>query len=122
MPPELRHRDAGLHEQCSAGPGPGLREPLGDRHAEGEPGVDEPGAEVVGRGGAALPDRVEPRVAGVPEALFDGAERAAVEQVGRVHGVPRLPQVVGERAHAVGQALDVVVEQHLGHVAGLPRQ
>ena len=58
--PELRDRDAGVHEQCPAGTGPGLREPLGDRHAEGESGVDEPGVELVGRGGAALPDRVEP--------------------------------------------------------------
>jgi len=39
----------------------------------------------------------------------------AIEEVGRVHGVPRLPQLVGERPHSLGQPLHVVVQQDLGH-------
>ena len=33
-----------------------------------------------------------------------------------MHGVPRLPQLVGERPHSLGQPLDVVVQHNLGHL------
>jgi hypothetical protein len=33
-----------------------------------------------------------------------------------VDGVPAGPQLVGERAHAVGESLDVVDQQNLGHL------
>ncbi|GHE75516.1 hypothetical protein GCM10017786_00260 [Amycolatopsis deserti] len=33
-----------------------------------------------------------------------------------MHRVPRLAQAVGDAAHALGQALDVVVQHDLGHV------
>lgn len=32
-----------------------------------------------------------------------------------MHGVPRAPEIVGERAHPIGEPLDVVEDQHLGH-------
>ena len=53
----------------------------------------------------------------VREALLERGERLAVVQVRRVHGVPTGPQVVGERADPVGQPLDVVDQQYLGHVS-----
>jgi hypothetical protein len=33
-----------------------------------------------------------------------------------MHGVPRLPQLVGERPYSIGQSLDVVVQHNLGHL------
>jgi hypothetical protein len=32
-----------------------------------------------------------------------------------VHGVPRLPQLIGKRLHSVAQALHVVIEHYFGH-------
>jgi hypothetical protein len=33
-----------------------------------------------------------------------------------VHGVPAAAQMLGERAHPVGESLDVVEQQNLGHL------
>jgi hypothetical protein len=63
----------------------------------------------------AIDERAEARFAREGHALLDGVERAPVEQVGRVHRVPGLPQLVGERPHSVGQALDVVIQHNLAH-------
>lgn len=93
---ERGDRDARVHEQGAAGTRAGLRQLLGDHHAEGEPGVDQAGAQLVGRRRSPLADRVEPGVLGEPEALLDAGEGAAVEQVGRVDGVAGAAQVVGE--------------------------
>ena len=106
---------AGVEEQGSAGSGPCLCELLRRQHAEREPGVDELGRQVVGDADAALQHVVEPDLLDVGETLVDRPERASVEQVRRVHGVPGGPQVVGERAHAGGQPLCVVEQQDLGH-------
>src|SRR6202034_1384274 len=48
-------------------------------------------------------------------ALLDGGGPLATEQVGRVHGVPADAQVLGERAHSVGQSLYMVEQHDLGH-------
>ncbi len=88
---------------------------------EGEAGVDGLGADPLGGGHPALGERAEPRFAREGHALLDRVERAPVEQVGRVHGVPRLPQLVGERPHSLGQPLDVVVQHNLGHLRSSSR-
>ena len=49
-------------------------------------------------------------------ALLDRAERAPVEEVGRVHGVARAAQLVREGVEPLGLAHRVVEEQHLGHL------
>ena len=67
-----------------------------------------------------LGQRTEPDVAGEGHALVDRVERAPVEQVGRVHGVPGPAEVVGERLHSLGQPLDVVVQDNFAHSLLLP--
>ena len=67
------------------------------------------------RGGATIPDCVEPELTSESETLLDAVERAALEQVRRVHGVPAFAEDVGEPADSIGQALDVVIQQHVGH-------
>jgi hypothetical protein len=116
--PELGDWEAGVHEQGAAGAGTGLRELLGDHHPEGEAGVYDVGADSLGGGYAALGEGAKACFAGEGQPLLDRVERAAVEQVGCVDGVPALPQLVGERLHPVGQSLHMVVEQNLGH--GIP--
>src|SRR5699024_10668837 len=44
-------------------------------------------------------------------AFFDRGERAPLEQVRSVHGVPTVAELIGESAHALGQA-EHMVEQH----------
>jgi hypothetical protein len=117
---ELRHREARVHEQGSASPGPGLRELLGGHDAEREAGVDGVASNTLGGGHPALGQRAEPRFACEGHALLDRVERAPVEEIGRVHGVPRLPQLVGERPDSLGQPLDVVVQHNFGHLRLLP--
>ena len=96
MGPELGDREARVHEQCAAGAGPRLCKLLGDGDPEREAGVDDIGADPLGGGHAALGQRAEASLAREGHALLDGAERAPIEQIGRVHGVPRLSQLVGE--------------------------
>src|SRR5699024_5459267 len=48
---------------------------------------------------------------GIPHAFFDRGERAPLEQVRSVHGVPTVAELIGESVHAVGQA-EHMVEQH----------
>jgi len=76
----------------------------------------------VQRGDGSL-DRVRPgrpahaqRPLGQLPPLVDRVEAASVEQVGCVHGVPCLPQLVRERPDSLGQALDVVVQHDFGHL------
>ncbi len=114
--PELRDRETAGHEQGAAGAGPGLGELLGGHHPEREAGVDDVGADRLSRGHPALCERSEARFAREGHAVLDRVERAPVEQVGRVHRVPRLPELVGERPHPVGQPLNVVVQDNLGHL------
>ena len=64
---------------------------------------------------AALAHLVEPDLLDVGDALVDAAERAALEEVGRVHGVAGGAQLVGERVDAGRQALGVVEQQDLRH-------
>ena len=113
--PELRDRETAGHEQGAAGAGPGLGELLGGHHPEREAGVDDVGTDPLSRGHAALGERAEARFAREGHAVLDGVERAPVEQVGRVHRVPRLSNLLGERPHSVGQPLDMVVQDNLSH-------
>ena len=94
---------------------PGLCELLGGHHAEREAGVDDLGAHALAGRHAALGQRTEPDVAGEGHAVVDRLERAPVEQVGRVDGVPGLADLVGERLHSLGQPLDVVVQDNIAH-------
>ncbi|MDT0203527.1 hypothetical protein [Nocardioides sp. AE5] len=96
----------------------GLGEPLGDRHTEGDSGMDQSGSEFLGHGGSARPERIEPGVPSEGETFLDGGERLAVEQVRCMHRVSGAAQIVGEHLHAISQALDVVVQQHVGHASG----
>ena len=56
-----------------------------------------------------------PDLVGVRDARLDRVEGAPLEQVGRVHGVARLAQLVREDVHALGRTQCVVEEQYLGH-------
>jgi hypothetical protein len=89
---------------------------LGGHDPEGETGVNGLAGELVGGGHPALGQRAEASLAREAHAVVDGVECPPVEQVGGVHGVPRLPQLVGERLHSVGQPLDVVVQHDLRHL------
>jgi hypothetical protein len=53
-------------------------------------------------------------------ALVEGGERAAVEEVRRVHRVPGSAKLVGERHHARGESLDMVEEDDLSHRSSAP--
>ncbi len=97
------------------GAGSGLRELLGDHDPEREAGVDGVGADPLGGLDAALGQRAESCLARERHALLEGVERAPGEQVGCVHDVSRVPQLVGERPHSLRQTLDMVVEHDLGH-------
>jgi hypothetical protein len=112
---ELRDRQARRHQQGAARAGPGLRELLGGHDAEREAGVDDLGAHPLAGRHAALGQRTEPDVAGEGHPVVDRLERAPVEQVGRVDGVPGLAELVGERLHSLGQPLDVVVQDDFAH-------
>jgi pimeloyl-ACP methyl ester carboxylesterase len=111
--PELRDREARVHEQGAAGAGPGLRELLGDHDPEGEAGVDGLGADPVGDGHAALGQRGEPgcaREAGfgaLPErgvAAADGIDPEAV-YAGFSFGVVVAQQLAQTRPGARGALL-----------------
>ena len=80
-------------------PRPGLGELLGWHHAEREPGVDEVRRQVLDGCHPTIEEGVEPDGARVRHALVERRERAPVEQVRCVHGVPDLPQLVRERPH-----------------------
>ncbi len=51
------------------------------------------------------------------DALLDRVEPLALEEIGRVHRVACLPQLVREGVEARGLALCVVEEEYLSHVA-----
>ena len=94
-----------------------MREILGRNHPQGEPAVDQFGGQPFGRPDAALHDLAEADLADVGHALVDAGEGAALEQVGRVDGVPGPAELVGERDHAGSQPLGVVEEQDFGHTS-----
>jgi hypothetical protein len=110
-----------VHQQCSTRAGSRLRKLLGDRHPEREAGVHQIRAEVLGRRHATFPEGAEPDFPREPHALLKAVEGATPEEIRSVYGMAGFPQVVGERPDAVGQALNVVEEQNLSHVRGVPR-
>jgi hypothetical protein len=113
--PELRDGEARVHEDGAAGAGPGLRELLRRHDPEREAGVHCFWAELLGGRDAARREILESLRAGEGHSLLDRGKRAAVEQVGCVHGVAGTAQLVGKRLHAVGQSLNVVVKHYFGH-------
>jgi len=117
---ELRRRDARVAEQRAAGAGPGLGEALRRQHAEGEPQVDQCGRKPLDRADPPLHHLAEADLPHVRHPVLQGRERAALVQVGRVHGVPGRAQVVGERDDAGREPLCVVEQHDLGHGASSP--
>ena len=59
--------------------------------------IDKFRRQVLGRGAAALQDRVEADLSGVVNALVDRAEGLALLAIRRVNDVPGSPELVGER-------------------------
>jgi hypothetical protein len=113
---ELGRRRAGLEEQRAAGPWPRLCELLCRHHSERETGVDELRGQRLGRPGTAAHQLVRADAADVGHAIVDRREGPALEQVGRVHGVPGSAELAREAEHACGESLRVVKEQYFGHV------
>lgn len=105
-----------MEEQRAARAWPGLRELLRRHATEGEARVHRLGRQRVGGPDPALEHFDETDLLRVRDALLDGVEQSAVEQVGCVHRVSRRPQLVGERQDALGQPLRVVEQQYLSHV------
>src|ERR1017187_8878816 len=100
---ERRDRDAGIEEQRPLRARPRLRQLLGREHPEREAGVHQPGGQSFD-GLVTAPDHLvgEADLLGMTHPLLQGAEGAAIEQVGRVDGVPGTAQLVGEGDHAGG--------------------
>ena len=74
-----------------------LRELLPHHDAEREPGVDEPFGERSSCAFSARDELIrEAELLRVGHPLLDRGERAALEEVGRVHDVPHRAQLVGE--------------------------
>src|SRR5699024_746167 len=48
-------------------------------------------------------------------AFFDRGERAPLEQVRSVHGVPTVAELIGETPHAIGQAEHMVELHEVNH-------
>jgi hypothetical protein len=107
-------RHACVEEQRAARAGAGLGELLRRQDAEREPGVDDLVRERLGGAGATGDDLVgEAELPGVRHPVLDGREGASVEEIRRMDGVPRRPQLVGERVEARRLALGGVVERVL---------
>ena len=114
---ERGHRDARIEQQRAPRSWPRLRQVLGGEHAEGEAGVHQPGGQSLDRPRPALDHLAgEADLERVSHPLVDSAEGAALEQVGRVHGVPGPAQLVGEGDDAGGQPQRVVEERNLSHL------
>ena len=116
---ELGHRDAGVEQQGTPGPRPGLGQRLRGQHAEREPRVDELVRQALDGGPAALDDRVEADLLGVPDAVLQRAEGLAVVQVGDGHPVPGRAELVCEPADPVGEALRVMEHDNVSHGCSL---
>jgi hypothetical protein len=69
-----------------------------------------------GKGVGPLVEHLVAHAADVGDALLDGRGALALEDVGRVHRVPGGPQLLGELAHAVGEPLHVMEQDHVGHL------
>src|SRR5262249_33114550 len=99
--------------------GPGLGEPLCDGDTEGEAGVHQALGQP-GHGPAdALAEYLVLDALDERDAVVDGRRPLAVEQVRCVHGVPTGAQLLGERAHPVGQSLHVMEQHHFSHFRSL---
>jgi hypothetical protein len=112
---ELRHRQTRVHQQRPASGWARLGQLLRRDDAEGEPGVDGIGPDLLGRRDSASGELGESLFPREGHALVDRVESAPLEHVGRVDDVPGLSKPVGERAHPVGQAQHMVVEHYFGH-------
>ena len=114
---ERRNRDESEEEQSAPRARPRLRQLLGRQHTERQAGVHQIAGQSFDRLDAA-PDHLVGRadLLRVAHSLVKGGEGAAVEQVGRVHGMPGAAQLVGEGDDAGGQSLHVVEEHNLGHL------
>ncbi len=64
----------------------------------------------------ALLEHLVADAADVRDAVVDGRRSLAVEEVRRVHGVRAGAQLIGERAHPVGESLDVMEQHYVGHL------
>jgi len=92
-----------------------LRELLRGQHAEGEAGVHQIGGQRLGRMDAALDHLAEADLLGMGDALCEGLEDPALEQVGSVHRVPLGPQLLSESDDARREALGVMEQDDFGH-------
>lgn len=109
-----------MHQQGSPRPVPGLGQLLRGHHPEREAGVDDLAGKLLRRAHAPRGDLPEPDLPHVRHPLVQRVEDAPLEQVGRVDGVARGTEFVGEGDHPGGQTLDVVEQYDLCH-AGTPR-
>jgi hypothetical protein len=84
-------------------------------HSERKAGIDQLGGQPIDRLDATLDHLAEADLLGMADPLLDGGERAAIEEIGRVHGVPGKAQFVGERNDAGCQPQRVVKEHNFSH-------
>jgi hypothetical protein len=112
---ELRGRKARVEEQRALPARTGLRELLRGHDSEREACVDELVRQRLRRSLAARHDLVPADLAGVADARPDRVEGASLEEIGRVHRVARLAQLVREGVQALGRTQCVVEKQYLGH-------
>jgi hypothetical protein len=64
----------------------------------------------------ALGEHLVPDGLGERDAVVDARRPLAVEQVGGVHGVAAGAQLIGKRAYPVGESVQVVEQNHVGHL------
>jgi hypothetical protein len=95
--------------------GAGLGQPLGHGATEREAAVHEFSRQLGHHAVGALVEHVVPDPLDERDAVVDGCRPLAVEQVGRMDPVPAGAQLVGERAHAVGESLHVVEQHDFSH-------
>ena len=108
------NREARFIEECATRAGARLGEPLCSADTPRNAGIHQPLRQRL-CGTVSLRVQCVARLANDGEGLVQRGERAPVEQIWGVDGVPRLSQLVGERSHSLGQPLDVVVQHDLGH-------
>src|SRR5580700_8104264 len=113
---ERGDRDTGIEQQRPARSRPCLRQLLGREHAEREPGIYQVAWQPLYGPGPARDHLVgKADLPGISHPVLEGGEGPALEQVGRVHGVAGVAQLVGEGDDAGGQSLRMVEEHYLGH-------
>ena len=109
-------RHAGLVEQRAARAGPRLGEPLCRAATPGEASIHQALGQVGHRPVGALVERLAAHALDVRDAVVDARRALAIEQVRGVHGVPAGAQLLGERAHPVGESLHVVEQHDVGRL------